>query len=542
MDTLLRVALSNAVIAAALAVVAAATGRLCRRPALTHGLWLLVLLKLLTPPLITLPAWPAAVPPEAQAALTPRVEPVDLLVPPEQSLPSPPVTSLPPVEVQPPPPSPTIAERPSETTEDLSAALDWTAGTAGLVLLWVGGTVAWSLLAVRRVNGFRRLLRFAEAAPGWLRAEVAELAGRLGLRRVPAVCLVPGRLPPMVWALGGAPRLLLPAGLLESLTGEQRAALLLHELAHLRRRDHWVRALEMLTMGLFWWHPVVWWARRELREAEEQCCDAWVVWALPGAGRTYATALLECLDFLSDVPVPLPLGASGLGRTADLKRRLTMILRGNTPRRLSWSGSLALLVLGVLMLPAAFGQDRNRTTRDPESRPDDRREQNKLGDKQEIDRMRAEVAKLKRELDAQVRALDATKARLRQAAELLNRLEGRGPRNTRPVEEPRRPRFTPPRTEEPRTETRPPVPVPPSRIPAVIETRPGTGREWGRTRPEGDRRIQELERKLDDVLRQLDELKRSLRGVRPERNRTAPPENSYRRPAETRPVPRAPER
>ena len=67
-----------------------------------------------------------------------------------------------------------------------------------------------------------------------------------------------------------------------------------------------------MTTGLFWWHPVVWWARRELREAEEQCCDAWVVWALPGAGRTYATALLECLDFLSPSLVPLPEGASGL--------------------------------------------------------------------------------------------------------------------------------------------------------------------------------------------------------------------------------------
>jgi hypothetical protein len=404
--------------------------------------------------------------------------------------------------------------------------------------VWLAGTAAWSLLAVRRVHGFRRWLRFAEAAPGWLRDEVAGLAGRLGLLHIPAVWLVPGRLPPMLWALGGHPRLLLPTRLLGNLTAEQRAALLLHELAHLRRRDHWVRVLEMLTMGLFWWHPVVWWARRDLREAEEQCCDAWVVWALPGAGRTYATALLECLDFLSDAPVPLPLGASGLGRTADLKRRLTMILRGNTPRRLSWSGSLALLVLGGLLLPAAFGQDRNRTSRDPETRPDDRRESNKLADRQEIDKVRAEVAKLKRELDAQIRALDATKVRLREAGALLNRLEGREPPRTREAD-PRRPRYTTPRAEEPRpaprTETGRPVPRPP-----IVETRPAPRGEGRWTRPEGDRRIQDLERKLDDVLRQLDELKRSLRGVRPERNRTEPPGNSFRRPPATSSAPRSP--
>ena len=61
MDTFFSLALSNAVVAAVLAVVAAVGGRLYRRPAVTHGLWLLVLLKLLTPPLITVPvAWRTA--------------------------------------------------------------------------------------------------------------------------------------------------------------------------------------------------------------------------------------------------------------------------------------------------------------------------------------------------------------------------------------------------------------------------------------------------------------------------------------------------
>ena len=52
METLLHVGLSNALTAAALALVAAAVGSVCRRPALVHGLWLLVLLKLVTPPLV----------------------------------------------------------------------------------------------------------------------------------------------------------------------------------------------------------------------------------------------------------------------------------------------------------------------------------------------------------------------------------------------------------------------------------------------------------------------------------------------------------
>src|SRR5260370_26607813 len=63
MDMLLRVGLGNAVLATGLALVAWAAGRLARRPALAHALWLLVLLKLITPPLLTVPiSWPSIMP------------------------------------------------------------------------------------------------------------------------------------------------------------------------------------------------------------------------------------------------------------------------------------------------------------------------------------------------------------------------------------------------------------------------------------------------------------------------------------------------
>jgi beta-lactamase regulating signal transducer with metallopeptidase domain len=89
----------------------------------------------------------------------------------------------------------------------------------------------------------------------------------------------------MLWAVLRRPRLLLPAGLWDDLDEAQRDTLIAHELAHLRRRDHWVRLVEVAATVLYWWHPAVWWARRELREAEEQCCDAWVVWSMPRCAR-----------------------------------------------------------------------------------------------------------------------------------------------------------------------------------------------------------------------------------------------------------------
>src|SRR5262245_58979236 len=55
MDSLLHIGLSNAIAACALAAVAGIVGCFCRRPAVRHALWLLVLLKLVTPPLIDIP-------------------------------------------------------------------------------------------------------------------------------------------------------------------------------------------------------------------------------------------------------------------------------------------------------------------------------------------------------------------------------------------------------------------------------------------------------------------------------------------------------
>jgi beta-lactamase regulating signal transducer with metallopeptidase domain len=225
---------------------------------------------------------------------------------------------------------------------------------AGLLgSLWLAGSCAWWLLAAWRIDRFQRLLRDAEPAPAEVQDEARRLAERLGLPRCPGVWFVPGRVPPLVWAVGGPARLILPAELWTALEDEQRTTILVHELAHLRRRDHWVRRLELVVSGLYWWLPTAWWARRALREAEEQCCDAWVVWAMPKASTTYANALLEALDFLAGAYPPAPAVASGIGHLSCLKRRLRMIVRAQTPRGLSWAGRLAVLGLACALLPLA---------------------------------------------------------------------------------------------------------------------------------------------------------------------------------------------
>src|SRR5262249_15861122 len=115
--------------------------------------------------------------------------------------------------------------------------------------------------------------------------------------------------------------------------------------------DPWVRRLELVVLGLYWWFPVAWWASRQLREAEEQCCDAWVVWAAPDRAGAYASLLVETVAFLSQSRRPLPAGGSGAGPWVRLRRRLSMIREGNRARKLARPGLAGLLLLGVTLLP-----------------------------------------------------------------------------------------------------------------------------------------------------------------------------------------------
>jgi beta-lactamase regulating signal transducer with metallopeptidase domain len=239
------------------------------------------------------------------------------------------------------------------TSEEAAAGVATPIHWSGLLgALWLAGSVVWMLVAGYRLQRFWRLLRFTEPAPAMVQDQANRLSRHLGLASSPGVWFTSASLSPMLWAFFGAPRLLVPVSLWNDLAEEERDTLLMHELAHWRRRDHWVRLLELAVLALYWWHPVVWWARRELRDAEEVCCDALVLTVLPTAAPAYARALVETVAFLSHARSALPLAASGIGQVTILKRRLTMIMRGTTAAEgLGWATLLLVLGAGALLLP-----------------------------------------------------------------------------------------------------------------------------------------------------------------------------------------------
>jgi RND family efflux transporter MFP subunit len=380
-DALLFVGLENACWAAVLAVLAAVGVRVFRRrPAVAHALWILVLLKLLLPSFLRLELLPARSAWEQGFAGASTFRPLDAGTPSNGGAP---FLSPPRGEAES-PDSIGGARRADEGVgekvpeERMRGSDRFTGATASVrvpalagleinasestartpawkqavLAVWLVGSAAfWSFVALATFR-FRRLLRLVPLAPPEVANQASQVAAHLGLKRVPRVWIVPARIPPMIWAaMAGRPRLLLPQELWGRFTTLQQDAVLAHEMAHLKRRDQWVRRLETVVIGLYWWFPIAWWARRQLEESEEKCCDAWVLWAMPGAAHSYAEALVATAALVSGHRPALPAGAMGAGRVMPIQRRLNMLLDDASPRRIARSAPPALLVLGILALP-----------------------------------------------------------------------------------------------------------------------------------------------------------------------------------------------
>lgn len=185
---------------------------------------------------------------------------------------------------------------------------------AGPVGLLVASLAALMFLLLDPAPGeplFRRMFGAARLAPAQapgLFAVVEELARRAGLRRVPALYLIPSRMLQAIAAGGSdAPSIAVTAGLVSSLPPRELAAVLAHEMAHIRHGDVAVMRLAaaaasltrmMATVGmvmLLLWLPAVW----TVGEAPSPIAVA-MLFAAPMVGDLLTLSLSRRREFLAD--------------------------------------------------------------------------------------------------------------------------------------------------------------------------------------------------------------------------------------------------
>jgi hypothetical protein len=194
--------------------------------------------------------------------------------------------------------------------------------------------------------------------------EVNALCARLHVDREVRLRILIEDGSPLAFDLWGARLLLPPAALTWS--DERRHVVLLHELAHIMRRDSRAQLTTHLACALNWFNPLIWMAATRLRRERELACDDQVLRSGARAS-SYATHLLDIARSLQ--PVAEPCAALAMARPSDLEGRLVAVLavdRPRQPRRATrWLMSVTLTFISTAAI--TFTASPQHTRRDVHS-------------------------------------------------------------------------------------------------------------------------------------------------------------------------------
>src|SRR5712691_10948699 len=185
-------------------------------------------------------------------------------------------------------------------------------GMLWLVEAWFLGVL---LLSLRTAGGLFLIerMRRKEIRPvaAELYARCVALQRRMGLDRVIRYCECHRLDAPAV--LGWfRPVVLLPMRALTGLNEEQVAAVIAHELAHIRRLDCFVNLFQIATETLLFYHPAVWWVNQRIRAERENCCDDEAI-AICGDAVNYARALTLMEEWRTTPALMMAANRSPLG-------------------------------------------------------------------------------------------------------------------------------------------------------------------------------------------------------------------------------------
>ncbi|HEY9259181.1 M56 family metallopeptidase, partial [Chitinophaga sp.] len=154
------------------------------------------------------------------------------------------------------------------------------------------------------------------------------------------------------------PVILVPLGMLTKLSADQVEAILLHELAHIRRNDYFVNLLQSFAETLFFFNPAVLWLSSLIRAERENCCDDMVV-AGPSSRKVYISALVAFQQhYINDNSIGMAMAFPGKQHTLlDRVRRIV----SNENRHLNLAEKLMLLgsIMAICLLPLLFTSSSN---------------------------------------------------------------------------------------------------------------------------------------------------------------------------------------
>jgi BlaR1 peptidase M56 len=146
------------------------------------------------------------------------------------------------------------------------------------------------------------------------------------------------------------PCIAIPSALVEALSADELDQVILHEHAHVQRRDDWARLAETLLLSVLSIHPAALFVSRALNREREMACDEWVV-ARTGSPRAYARCLAHAAEVRARMRGRPALVPALIGSRHELLRRVDRVLamNGRARRRVSLAGATTAVCAMVMM-------------------------------------------------------------------------------------------------------------------------------------------------------------------------------------------------
>ncbi len=326
------------------------------RATLRYWIWMLVFVKLVLPPSLSLPTgigyWQGEILPAAPLVL----EQASRVIADEPAGPLVPGDTLLRVEA----PQAQLSQTNHEPVDSITTALStlnsltW---QAAVFVLWLAGVLVLSTLLIQRMLHVRRLISRSKPEENSFSEMLNLCREQVGVRgpielRVsnsvssPAVC---GLFKPVI---------LIQEALIEKLSQDKLRAVLVHELCHIKRGDLWINSAQTILQIIYFYNPLVWLVNILVRRIREQAVDEMVLVALGAEARCYSNTLIDIAEMAFSRPALSQRLVGVVESKKALAIRIRHILSRPIPKtaKLGIFGLLIIIAVAATLLPMAKGQ------------------------------------------------------------------------------------------------------------------------------------------------------------------------------------------
>ncbi|MFH1299601.1 MAG: M56 family metallopeptidase [Planctomycetota bacterium] len=251
--------------------------------------------------------------------------------------------------------SETVAVLPeSVVNESGQPAFEWTLIDVAILSWAFVAALIMAVMGIRYARCWMILRRAGEQHRPDLDQLLARLCAELHLKRRVRLIITNSRMGPAVIGLF-RPTIILPTAITDARSLQELEPILAHELIHIRRGDLWIGLLQLLASVVWWFHPLVWFTGRRLKFEIEQCCDEEVLAELNCDPRLYAKSLLEVLELKQTLnAVPVVPGVRPVEITSKRLERIMKLGQGCQKRTPWWCWMIFITLAAVVLPGAAF--------------------------------------------------------------------------------------------------------------------------------------------------------------------------------------------